>query len=362
MIRLAGNQDPRRAGPARLPRPVADPCDCYVTRGETLYSKGKAAGAEVTAALRVRAYTCPDAGGTGLASSNTQMSTTRLRRGPSALLGLLFASLCFPAAAGAQPDQPASPTGSAELNVINVPTTTSLDRHQSYFRLTHRFSRDLRRGDLASLAEDFFSLDSGAVIGLEYRFGVTSDLQAGVHRTTLSKTIQFFGRYDRWRQSASMPVAISILGSVEGLGNFQDHYQPGIGVTLSRTVSGRLSLYATPTFVAHTQADDTLTGHDHGLPGEEVEDEHSHHDSTTFLGLGARVRILPTAFVSAEYSPRVAGHDPGRGTWAVGIEKQTAGHIMQLNVTNSFGTTLGETARGGSPHDVYLGFNLIRRF
>ena len=59
----------------------------------------------------------------------------------------------------------------AELNLINLPTTTSLNNHQSYFRLTHRFARDLRRGDFGSLAEDFFSLDNGAVIGLEYRFG-----------------------------------------------------------------------------------------------------------------------------------------------------------------------------------------------
>ena len=290
------------------------------------------------------------------------MSTSRPCAGirPARLLALATL-LALPGLAAAQTDQPAAPRGSAELNLINVPTTTSLDRHQSYFRLTHRFSRDLRRGDLASLAEDFFSLDSGAVIGLEYRFGLTSDLQAGVHRTTLSKTIQFFGRYDRWRQSASMPVALSVLASVEGLGNFQDNYQPGIGVTISRTLGRRLNLYATPTFVAHTQAADTLTGHDHELPGAGA-DEHSDHDNTTFVALGARLQILPTAFVAGEYSPRVAGHDPGRGTWAISIEKQTAGHTMQLNLTNSFGTTLGQTARGGSPHDVYLGFNMIRRF
>jgi hypothetical protein len=33
-----------------------------------------------------------------------------------------------------------------------------------------------------------------------------------------------------------------------------------------------------------------------------------------------------------------------------------------LNLTNCFGTTLGQLARGGSPHDVYLGFNITRRF
>src|SRR5687767_1164150 len=89
-----------------------------------------------------------------------------------------------PDASSAPPPQPAE----VELNLINLPTTRSLDRHQSYFRLTHRFARDLRRGSFGSLAEDLFSLDSGAIIGLEYRFGLTDNLQAGVHRSILSRT------------------------------------------------------------------------------------------------------------------------------------------------------------------------------
>ena len=45
----------------------------------------------------------------------------------------------------------------------------------------------------------------GAQIGLEYRFGITSNLQAGVYRTAISKTIQFLGRYDGslWRFESS---------------------------------------------------------------------------------------------------------------------------------------------------------------
>ena len=104
-------------------------------------------------------------------------------------------------------DQPAGPSSSPEieLNLVNLPTTLSLRRHRSYFRLTHRFARDLRRGDFGELAEDLFSLDNGAIIGLEYRFGITSDLQAGVHRSLLSKTIQVFGRYDAWKQGDNAP-------------------------------------------------------------------------------------------------------------------------------------------------------------
>src|SRR5687767_12941808 len=96
------------------------------------------------------------------------------------------------AAAQAHSPDPATPAvappAQTELNVINLPTTRSLERHRSYFRLTHRFARDLRRGDFGSLAEDLFSLDSGAIIGLEYRFGITDRLQAAVHRSLLSKT------------------------------------------------------------------------------------------------------------------------------------------------------------------------------
>jgi Membrane bound beta barrel domain (DUF5777) len=275
--------------------------------------------------------------------------------------------LFSPVPAGAQ-EQPAPPPPPAkrevELNTVNLPTTQSLDRHQSYFRITHRFARDLRRGDFGSLVEDLFSLDNGAAIGLEYRFGITSNLQAGVYRTAISKTIQFSGRYDRWRQSESFPVALSITGSVEGLSNFGENYQPALAATVSRAAGNWLVLYATPAFVWNTQAVDALDPeHDHDLPGAE-EDEHSQHDHTMFVGLGARVRFRPTAYVVGEYSPRLAGHDPGRGVWAVGVEKvsRSGKHLFQLNFTNAFGTTFGQLARGGSDHDVYLGFNIARKF
>ena len=115
-------------------------------------------------------------------------------------------------------DQAAGPSSSPEieLNLVNLPTTLSLRRHRSYFRLTHRFARDLRRGDFGELAEDLFSLDNGAIIGLEYRFGITSDLQAGVHRSLLSKTIQVFGKYDAWKQGDKLPVSISVLAIARG--------------------------------------------------------------------------------------------------------------------------------------------------
>jgi hypothetical protein len=288
------------------------------------------------------------------------MAHTSVRPIGLALLLVVLAALPARAQAPepAPPPPPASPE--AELNLVNLPTTLSLRRHHSYFRLTHRFARDLRRGSLGQLAEDLFSLDNGAIIGVEYRFGITSNLQAGAHRSMLSRTIQLFGRYDGWRQGGALPVSISIIGSIEGLDNLSENHQPGIAATVSRAVDDWLMLYATPAFVGRTRAADFLTGHDHGIPG--TEDEHADHNHTAFIGLGGRARIRPALYLTGEFTPRIAGHDPGRGTWGAAVEMRTGGHSFQINFTNSFGTTFGQLARGGSEHDVYLGFNITRKF
>jgi len=289
----------------------------------------------------------------------------------AAAVHVLFAAAVAAQTPAPDPQAPSDPVSAPgplpaqiDLNLINLPTTQSIGKHKSYFRLTHRFARDLRRGSFGQLTEDLFSLDNGAVIGLEYRFGITSNLQAGIHRSLLSKTIMTFGRWDAIRQSESMPIGLSVTGSFEGLNNLRQNRQPGVAVTFSRTFGDRLALYATPAFVGNTKAVDFISGHeghDHALDSD-LPDEHAHHNDTWFAGLGGRVRFSETGYITGEYTPRLHGYDPNRGEWGVGVEKRTHGHTLQLNLTNSFGTTFGQLARGGSPHDVYLGFNITRRF
>ena len=110
------------------------------------------------------------------------------------------------------------------------------------------------------------------------------------------------------------------MASIEGQNNLQEDIQPGIVATVSRAVDNWLVLYASPGFVGNTHAADFVEGHDdHELPG--VVDEHANHDNTAFIGLGGRARIRPSVFIAGEYTPRLAGYDPGRGLWAVAIEK-----------------------------------------
>jgi hypothetical protein len=252
-----------------------------------------------------------------------------------------------------------------DQSLVNLPTTLPLKAHKSYFRLTHRFARDLGQGDFGNLAADFFSLDNGAVMGLEYRFGITSALQAGVHRSTLGKTLQVFGRADLVRQGERSPLAISPIVSIEGQNNLRQDPQPGVAVTISRVQGTRLAFYATPSYVhnAHTETLRLLhEGHAHDLGEAEDEDEQSTAVDTFFVGLGVRARLLETVAVTFEMSPRLAGYTPDTAVWGVGVEKMTRGHVLQLNFGNSFGTTPGMLARGGASHQVFMGFNLSRKF
>ena len=71
-----------------------------------------------------------------------------------------------------------------DFTIVNLPTTLRLPKYKSAFRVTHRFTRPLGQGDFGNLLEDFFGFDSGALIGLEYRFGIMTGAQVGILRTS----------------------------------------------------------------------------------------------------------------------------------------------------------------------------------
>jgi len=303
-------------------------------------------------------------GGMRIASGCAELMTR-----PFSLISLLFLCLSIPSLSGAQTPDPPAADPQIELNLISLPTTQSIKRHHSYFRLNHRFARDLRLGDFGDLAADLFALDNGAVLGLEYRFGITSSIQAGIHRSTQTKALQLFSRWDAIRQGENFPIGASALVSVEGFDNMQEARQPALAVVLSRTWGQRLAIYASPTFVNGTYHAALfaagIEGHEHDHGGgaavtESVEDDIDNR--TVFIGLGTRARLRPSVFVVAEYSPRMAGYAPGEPMWGVGLEKMTHGHTLAVTLTNSYATTPGQIGRGGTPEALYLGFNITRKF
>jgi len=267
------------------------------------------------------------------------------------LIVLMTAAVLIASAASAQvvPDDPDMDlsVSQPDFTIVTLPTTLRLPRFKSAFRVTHRFGRPLGSGDFGDLAGDLFGLDSGAQIGLEYRFGLMRGLQAGIHRTN-NKTIEFFGQYNVLRQSESSPVGLGVLAFIDGTNNFRDSYSPAFGVALSRTLGNRGAVYVQPVWVNNSNPE----------PDELVDD-----NDTVMIGLAARIRVRPTVYLVGEVIPRVTGYDPGVSHGTFGLEKRAGGHTFQVNFSNSFGTTIGQLARGGFTNDDwYLGFQISRKF
>ena len=235
--------------------------------------------------------------------------------------------------------------------VVNLPTQARMPRGGWAFRVTHRFSRPLGDGDLGDLAADLFGFDSGGLIGLELRYGLARATQVGVHRTS-DRTISLFAQRDL-RAAEDNPFGLAVYGAVDGLDNFTEDHSPAIGLLVSRRLGERGAVYALPAVVA-------------GLDGGDGFDDREDGSSTALVvGAGIRFRFSENGALLFEATPRLNAPDttPGfRHPVSVGIERTMGGHAFQLNVSNSFGTTLGQTARGGAPGGWYVGFNIARKF
>jgi hypothetical protein len=272
----------------------------------------------------------------------TRSSTIRVSLAVSAML--LCASASF---AQAPPDDEAIKLEEPDFTLISLPTGLRLPKYKSAFRVTHRFTRPLGEGDFGDLVADMFGIDSGAVIGLEYRFGIVPNGQIGVHRTS-SKTIEFFGEYGVLRQGPKSPLELAAFASVEATNNFKDPKSPALGAIVSRHIGTYAALYVEPIWVNNSNP----------LPKQLAD-----NNDTFMIGIGARVRIRPTVYIVAEASPRAAGYKPGVNHASFALEKRAGGHSFQLNFSNAFGTTMGQIARGGgSNSDWYMGFNISRKF
>ena len=158
-----------------------------------------------------------------------------------------------PAAPASQPPAQAPPVASdpdrrldplqPDFNIAALPTTLRLPKNKTAFRVTHRFTRSLGQGDFGDLIDDFFGFDSAALIGLEFRYGLLSGTQVGIHRTS-DKTIELFGQQSLMQQKPDgHPLGIDVIATFEGLDNMRDQKMGAIGLLVSRK-AGRVAALA----------------------------------------------------------------------------------------------------------------------
>jgi Membrane bound beta barrel domain (DUF5777) len=244
--------------------------------------------------------------------------------------------------------KPAEP----DFTLITLPTSLRLPQFKSAFRVTHRFTRPLKCDACPnSLAGDGLGIDSGALIGLEYRFGIVPNGEITLDRTS-DKTVGIRGQYGLMRQGEHAPIEASALAAVDitnvGRRGTDSQYSPTLGVILTRLVGDQGALYVEPMWMHHTNLFQQATISD---------------NDTFLIGLGARARIRPTVYLVAEFSPRVSGYKPGVNQGSFAIEKRAGGHVFQLNFSNAFATQLSQIAQGATSNtNWYMGFNLTRKF
>ena len=227
---------------------------------------------------------------------------------------------------------PCSIRAQPDFTVVNLPTTLRLPKWKSAFRVTHRFTRPLGEGRLRrSRSRTSSGWTPARSSASSSASASAAGTQVGVLRTS-DRTIQFFGQYDvkpsrsrfRWasprtrRSTARTTSATAIRRRSASI--------------VSRTINKHAAVYVQPMWVNNTN----------GLPTELIDD-----NDTLMLGVGARVRITADRLRGGRVDPAGRRVRPGRARRSFGIEKRVGGHSFQFNFSNTFGTTMGQVARGG---------------
>jgi Membrane bound beta barrel domain (DUF5777) len=274
---------------------------------------------------------------------------------PGWLIVLALAGSPASAVAQTTPTPPAAPQTSdpdsrldplqPDFNIAALPTTLRMPVHKMAFRVTHRFTRPLGRGDFGDLLSDFFGFDSGARIGLELRYGLLPGTQIIFHRMS-DRTIEIVGQQNLWQQKPDgRPLGIDVIATLEGKNNLRGQKSSAIGLLLSRKVGKVAAVYAEPMFVVNSNPADT---------GD---------NNTAMIGLGTRIRIRPATYLIGEVTPRLSGYKPGVAQGSFGIEMRAGGHTFQINISNGLSTTLGQLTNSGISSDTWMiGFNISRKF
>jgi opacity protein-like surface antigen len=236
------------------------------------------------------------------------------------------------------------------------------------FKVTHRF------GKLNTGFYNTFGLDVASMrIGVDY--GITDRLTIGLGRSTSGKNVDTsisseeskekeydgFLKYKLLWQSAgqrNMPVSVTLLSSViintlketTVKLNTSDRFYYAFQILTARKFSDGFSLQLVPTLVHYNLADSSMS------------------NNLYSIGAGARFKLTKRSSLNMEYYYQMPSHKlPGTyNSFAIGYEIETAGHVFQLQLTNSYGMTertfINETRSKWSNGGIHFGFNISRVF
>jgi hypothetical protein len=214
---------------------------------------------------------------------------------------------------------------------------------------------------------NLFGLDNAFIrIGMDY--GLTNRLTIGGGRSSYKKQYDGFLKYKLLRQSEgqrNMPVTVTLLTSVmfatdtalikkqikiptppHTVDKFSYAYQ----ILIARKFNSNFSLQLMPSLV-HENLVDSLS-----------------KNNIYAIGIGARFKLTQRSSINAEYyypfeRSRIYGT---YGTFSIGYEIETGGHVFQLHFSNSTGMIenafIAENKEKWENGEIHFGFNISRVF
>lgn len=239
--------------------------------------------------------------------------------------------------------------------LINGHSIENVGRGILDFRISHRF------GAINQGGKNFFGLDN-AFTRLDLDYGITDKLMVGISRGTYEKEFTSFLKYKILRQStgaSSMPISLSYVATA--FLRTRDVFDPNASdfvkqnffyaqqLLIARKFSDYFSLQFMPTMV-HYQSTPTVTDKNYQFS----------------MGVGMRQRISKRVNITGEYYYQFNPFEGYSNSLAFGFDIETGGHVFQLHLTNSYGTTertfIHETTDKWGNGDIHFGFNISRVF
>ncbi|HLN93189.1 MAG TPA: DUF5777 family beta-barrel protein [Thermoanaerobaculia bacterium] len=281
--------------------------------------------------------------------------TRRLRRRLVAILLLGAAPLLAQDAPTSTP--PRAPEGSRIINLPSVEVPAAGNLGVLFF---HRFKQALGE----SSVRDFFSLDSGADTVLGVSYSPLDRLEVSLDRSSIEADFELSVKYRVLSMQENRPFALAVrVGgdavTKENVENREGFFAQGIA---SIAIGSRIRATVVPTYVSETALFQDVFSAPVALSISLTRTVNVHGE------------VYPKNRDFTETPSRRAGPGvtprPGRQThigWNASIEKTVLRHRFAFTVGNMRGSnvdqyTASDLGGAGIPHDVYLGFNLVRQW
>ncbi|MCB0530010.1 MAG: hypothetical protein KDC61_11745 [Saprospiraceae bacterium] len=243
--------------------------------------------------------------------------------------------------------------------VINTHSMEMLSPGTMDFRILHRF------GEVSQGAYQLFGLDQASMrLGLD--FGITSNLSAGVGRSTAKKEVDGFLKYRILWQSTgrrNIPVSVVWVSGMTVNGLSDPIGIEGVPVTFSRRLGyyheliiGRkfnewFTLQVSPTLIHNNLVANRL------VPNE-----------LYAVGIGGRAKFTKRIAFVWDYTyvinrfPANLNYNP----LSIGFDIETGGHVFQLHFSNAVGMNerayISDANSNWLKGEIRFGFNLSRVF